>query len=223
MQASLDQILQNLESLRATQGEEAYKQAVDALAVMLINETSGVEWLKRAFPDLDLDRVRKLSADIAAKKAAAAPPNDMLALIRTHVPHLQTQAQLDLFMMAFNAFTLTFDSYYAGNPEAAEHARASLNKTLDLAQEVTRLSDQVSEMPPEARSEAASQYVDSPKQFTEADTKAALMAELEALTTKVGLNEWYTSERKRIDGVVSKTLRDELFDAIRAKQQSLLN
>jgi hypothetical protein len=223
MQASLDDIVKSLEVIRATQGEEAYLRARDSLAVMLINQPRGEEFLNMAFPGLDLEPIRQRAAEAEAQKKTAAPPNDMLALIRTHVPHLQTQAQLDTFMLAFNAFTLVFDSYFAGNFEAGDQARESLSKTLDLAHQVGQMGAQVNEIPPEARSDEASKFVEPPKQFTEADEKNQLMAELGSIMTKRGLNEWYQSERKRIDGVVSKRLRDELFDAIRAKDQSLLN
>jgi hypothetical protein len=223
MQASREEILKNLETLRALQGEEAYGQARDALALMLIGQPSGEAFLKGAFPDLDIERIRGLAQQNAAAKTAQAPANDMLALIRTHVPHLQTQAQLDVFMLAFNAFTLTFDSYFAGNLEAATTARETMNKALDLIQEAGAMAERVAEIPPEERSPEAAKYVETPKLFTEADEKAKLMAELDAITTTSGLNEWYRNERKRIDGVVSKTLRDELFDAIRAKQNQFIN
>lgn len=223
MQASRDEILKNLEALRSQHGEEAYGQARDSLALMLIGQPRGEDFLKDAFPDLDLERIRALAQQVTDQKAAQAPANDMLALIRTHVPHLQTQAQLDIFMMAFNAFTLTFDSYFSGNLEAAEAARGSMNKALDLIQAAGNMAERVAEIPAEERSAEASKYVDAPKQFTEADEKVKLMAELDALTTHSGLSEWYRNERKRIDGVVSKTLRDELFDAIRTKQNQFIN
>ncbi len=223
MQASRDEILTNLELLRAQQGEEAFGQARDALALMLIGQPSGEAFLKDAFPDLDLERIRELSRQNQEVKAAQAPANDMLALIRTHVPHLQTQAQLDLFMMAFNAFTLTFDSYFSGNLETAASARASMNQALDLSQEAGKVAERVAEIPVEERSPEAAKYVEVPKQFTETDEKVKLMAELDAIMTQGGLNEWYRNERKRIDGVVSKTLRDELFDAIRTKQNQFIN
>lgn len=221
MQTTRDELLKNLEVLRATQGEDAYLQARDALAAMLINQPRGEDFLKSAFPDLDLERIRVVAQEVAAKNQAATPPNDMLSLIRTHVPHLKSEAQLDVFMLAFNAFTLTFDSYFAGNPEAGDKARTTMDKALDLAQKFGRMEAQVAEIPLEERSAEASKFVDAPKQFTEVDEKNRLMTELGALMTKSGLNEWYRSERKRIDGVVSKTLRDELFDAIRAKQSQL--
>jgi hypothetical protein len=223
MQTSRDEILKNLETLRAQQGEEAYGQARDALALMLINQPRGEDFLKETFPDLDLDRIRELARQNENGRKAQAPANDMLALIRTHVPHLQTQAQLDVFMLAFNAFTLTFDSYFAGNVEAAKTARASMDKALDLVQEAGAMAGRVAEIPPEERSPEAAKYVEPPKLFTEADEKNKLVAELETITTSSSLNEWYRNERKRIEGVVSKTLRDELFDAIRSKQSQFIN
>lgn len=223
MQASRDEILKNLEDLRARQGEDAYVQARDSLAMMLINQPRGEDFLKDAFPDLDLERIRELSHQATAAKTAQAPVNDMLALLRTHVPNLQTQAQLDVFMMAFNAFTLAFDSYFSGKLETAAAARQSLNKAFDLIQEAGDMAERVAEIPPEERSAEASKYVEPPKLFTEADEKARLMTELDAITSGSGLNEWYRNERKRIDGVVSTTLRNELFDAIRAKQNQFVN
>jgi len=223
MQASRDEILKNLETLRAQQGEEAYRQARDSLALMLVGQPRGEEFLKDAFPDLDIEGLREMARQAAAEKTAQAPVNDMLALIRTHVPHLQTEAQLDIFMTAFNAFTLTFDSYFANNPEAALKARATVNQALDLAQQAGTVAQQVAEMPAEDRSSEAQKFVETPRLFTEADEKVRLLAELGTLTSKNELNNWYRNERKRIDGVVSKTLRDELFDAIRIKHSQYSN
>jgi hypothetical protein len=60
-------------------------------------------------------------------------------------------------------------------------------------------------------------------QFTEEDDQRCLLTELASITTVQALNTWYLGERSRIDKVVSKRYRDELFDAIREKKASLSN
>lgn len=149
--------------------------------------------------------------------------NDMLSLIRMHVPHLQTQAQLDLYMTAFNAFTLTFDSLISGDQEQAKTSRQVLDQSLELIPKLNDAAERVAEIPSAEQSAEASKLVSPPKLFTEADEQARLLVELDKLESSGALNNWYQSERGRIDGVVSKQLRDQLFDAIRAKQSRLLS
>lgn len=221
METNRDEILKGLEEVRKHHGEEAYVRARKHLAVMLILQPRGEDFLKLAFPDLDLEPIR----EEAAKQKVAQPqaPDEMLSMIRTHIPNMKSQLHYEIFMASFRAFTLVLDSYFAGNQEAAETCRKTLDEALNMAKRVHEVEAKVAEIPPEERGPEATRFTAPPKEFTEAETQKALLTELGALTSKEALGEWYKSERQRIDAVVTAAYRNPLFDAIRAKQASFSN
>jgi len=218
MEMKQEDLLKSLEEVRQKHGEEAYNTARKNLALMLILQPRGENFLKQAFPDLDLEPIR----EEAAKKQMGQPqaPDDMISMMRMHLPNMRSQLHYDIFMACFRAFTLTLDNYFAGNQAAAEKCRSTLNDALDMGKKVRGLEEQVQEIPPENRGPEAEKFTTPPKEFTEAETQQALLTELAGITTNTDLGAWYHRERKRIDTVVTAKYRNPLFDAIRAKQQT---
>ena len=218
MKVSREELLKQLEILKAEHGEEAYLQAKQSLINILILQPEGEKYLKAAFPDLDVEAAKKSAQETASRPFQT---EDLLGMIRTYLPNLKTEGQMQLFMTAFDTFVLTLNSYYAGDLETAGKAREALNKVLDVAELMPELQNKVQEVPAEQRSEAASNLVNPPRAFHEIEDQRRLLAELEGLKDRGSLNEWYRTQRSRIDRVVTPAYRNELFDAIRAKQDQL--
>jgi len=225
METNRAELLKGLEDLRAKHGEDAYVKACRDLSKLLILQPRGEEFLKGTFPDLDLDAIRKeAERDKEMQKSlSGSSGDDLLSLMRLHVPSIQTQSHFDVFMSAFKALTLAVDSYFSGNFEAGDKARDALGISLDMAKRVSEVEAKIHEIPPEQRSPEAAMFVEPPKEFKEVEEQRRLLAELDAVPTQEDLNSWYKSERLRIDSVVTKKYRDELFDAIRDRQRALSN
>jgi len=221
MELKRDDLLKNLKDLREQHGEDAYEKARDSLARMLLRQPKGPEFLKDAFPDHDFG---PLLAEMLTEVAAEVPStNEMLTLIHTYLPHLKTGAQLDLFMVSFYALTQVFEYSFMGDVFKEAEAREVLRGTLERVSMMAGMAEQVSEIPDQDRSQAASRFVDPPSIFGEAKEQLDLLTELAAISTQQEFNSWYRGERSRIDSVVSKQSRDTLFDAIRTKRGRLAN
>ncbi len=218
METNQAELLKNLEAVRREHGDDAYNTARKNLALLLILQPRGEEFLRASFPDLDLNAIRE-----EAQQKQPTSSNDMLALIRMYLPHLKTQMQYEVFTMAFEALMKTLDNFFAGTLETGDQARDVLTKALDAARKVAEIQERVAEIPQEQRSVAAASFVEPPKAFTEVEDQRRLLAELDALTSREPPTKWYIEQRARIDRVVTPTHRNELFDAIRNKQQALLN
>jgi hypothetical protein len=147
----------------------------------------------------------------------------MMEALKAQVPGLQTQAQLNAFMAAFDALRLHLGHIFSSAPaDQKTQSYAALLSSLDVAQKVTDVVERLREVPEAAQAGgAASQFVDPPKQFGEYDTQKQLMMELETIGTYENLATWYEANRKRIDEVVSPPLRNALLDAIRTKRNAL--
>lgn len=144
----------------------------------------------------------------------------MLASIRQAMPGVQTQAQFNLVLAAFDAVKVTLNASFLGDKRAAAAAREVLLKALDSADRVTELSVKLSAVPEAATSKEAEVYKTRPLQFDEYDTMKSLLIELQGISEGPRLVEWYNTNREKIDRVVSPKLRNELLDTIRAKKNS---
>ena len=150
------------------------------------------------------------------------PSDDMmLAAIKAQVPNLRTQAQFNAFMSCFDALKTTLNAYYGGENASAELAREALNKGLDMAKQISEMAEKLEEMPDEVKSDAAKEFTAPAKELHEYDVHRELVAELSSLTSQEALQDWYQGHRDQMDRVVSQKLRNELFDAIRAKRSEL--
>lgn len=218
MQLPKDALLTQLERVRQAGGQPAYDKAVRALALDLILKPHGEEFLKDAFPNLDLAAIRAAAEQSNQEKAQLPDDQAMLKMMRAQIPNMRTQAHFNIFMASFEALRLTLDAYFGGDLEKAEVARKALTDSLDASQQVVQMEAQLKEIPEDQRSEAASEFLQPPKEFHEFDEQRALMAELDQITSMAQLQAWYAGTADRRNRVVSSSLRNPLIDAIRRKR-----
>jgi hypothetical protein len=217
-------ILQHLRKIRETQGEDAYQAVLLEVATDLYLRPHGGEGLVLdTFPDIDIERVKK-SAE--ARKTAKAPPTQtpdmmMLNMLRQQMPALKTQAQFNVFMVAFDALRGTLNAYFGGQTAGAEIARDALNKALDMAAKVTEIAESLKEIPEEQRSDQANTFTSEPVQFHEYDEHRSLLLELTNIKTYAELQQWYLTTEPRRSKIVSQNLRNELFDNVRLRREEL--
>lgn len=243
----LDPLLKQLASLREQHGEETYNQARREIALAIILKPKGDEFVKKMWPDLDLDELRKAANEKLTGSVKAEPVNEgstpkrgpkeahgpdprrqvgdvnsvMVEMLRQQIPSLTTQAQFNAFMACFDALRGTLDAYFRGDAKQAAESRDALNQGLDMAARLKQVAEQVAEIPEEERSRNAQALLDPPAQYEEGSACERLLAELEAITSIPHLSVWYTKNRVTLDGVVSQQLRNKLFDAIRNKRNEL--
>ena len=219
----LHDLVTHFEKIRSEQGEEAYLKARSNFARVMILKPRGDEFLKSAFPDLDLEAVR---AEVA-KQVPAAPsvvPNPqeaMLQAIRAQIPNLKTQAQFNLFMKTFDALRLTLNAAFGLDESAFNEGKKALDLALNSALAISKVVDQLQEMPEAATSLAAEEFKQPPREFQEYDVHKSLVTELGMISNSAELHRWYDKNRSRIDQVVSQSLRDDLFDKIRSIKKTL--
>lgn len=214
-------LLAHFEKIRMEQGEEAYQAAKNRFAMGMILKDRGDEYLKNLFPDMDLDQVRA-----EAQKAQAAGPQlnaheAMLNAFRGQVPNLKTQAQFTLFMRSFDALRMTMNAAFGLDKDTYEQGKKALGMVVDSAFKLSEVVQTLSENPEAATSKAAEEFKSPPKEFHEYDIQKSLLTELAMLKNGEELQRWYDNNRTRMDGVVSQSLRNELFDAIRVKKKEL--
>jgi hypothetical protein len=218
---STEQLVTQLNRIREEHGEEAYQQARRGFAKGVILKPNGDKFITNAFPDMDLDELRKEAESEQATAAKASPEEAMMGMIQQQIPNIKTQAQLNTFMAAMDALRTCVNNYFGRDPEAADRARQALNKALDMAAKMPEIEDQLAEMPDDIKSDEAKAFTAEPKEFHEHDKQRALVVELAGITDRDELERWYATNRQTIDEVSDQRLRNELFDSIRLKRKEL--
>ena len=143
----------------------------------------------------------------------------LIDIIQERVPHLRTQAQMDILEAALEAVLQYHDCVYGNNLDGAERLRPLIDKTLDLPILASSIGSKLEGEPEAATSEAAQSF--KSEAFEEVQIQHGLLAELEELASSSELAQWYSNSRADRDKVVSQSLRDELYDAIRDKKKDL--
>lgn len=220
-QVNIEQLVAHLNRIREVHGDDAYNEARRGFAVNLILKPNGDKFIGKAFPDLDLDELRKEAEAQQATAEKAGPEEMMMGMLRQQVPNIKTQAQLNTFMACFDALRTCINHYFGRSPKEAQTAREALGKALDMAAKMPEIEDQLAEMPEDVKSAEAKAFTSEPKEFHEYDKQRRLLAEADATTSRGGLDEWYGKNRDTMDEIVDQRLRNELFDAIRAKRKEL--
>lgn len=218
MKINREELLRTLEEVRALEGEEAYYKARHALALMLVGTDAGKTFLAETFADLDVEAVYR-----EAVSSKTATDQDLFNLMRLQVPNLKTQSQFDAYRLAFEALSYMADAYFSGNETLAERSRVALENAITAIQEASKLVERAQAIPEEDRGQAVANALRPPREFTEVEEQRRLLAELDAVTDLTSLNQWYHDSRSRMELVVSQPYRNQLFDAIREKQQKLSN
>ena len=121
-------------------------------------------------------------------------------------------------MSCFESLQHYLNASFGRDTATAKKLREGLDKALDLAPKMTEVTERLEDTPEATTNK---DFVKPPDQFTEEATQKELLEELGRLSSRSGLQSWYEDQRARIDTVVSPSLRDKLFDAIRAKKRDL--
>lgn len=214
-----EQLLAQLEEVRKNHGDQAFEDAKRGLAQDLILKPNGETFLKNAFPDMDLEAVRAEAEKTQEEIAQATSPEEMMRrMMQQQIPNLKTQGHYNFFMQAFDALRKTLNSYFGGDAKTGDEARVALGKVLDAAKKIPEIERQLKEMPESAMSEATREFTQPAKELHEFDNQRQLMTELAGLEDAAALKRWYEARQDQIDGIVSKSIRDELFDTIRKRR-----
>lgn len=147
--------------------------------------------------------------------------NIMAQAMRQLIPELKTQVQLNAFIAGFDSFKLLCNAIFAENSSLEDQARTAFEKSLEAMKVATRLSNQFQEIPAEERGPSATQFVEAPLQFGEYDLQKRLLTELDRIQNTGALTEWYQNTKGDREKIISQSLRNILFDAIRSKREEL--
>lgn len=142
--------------------------------------------------------------------------------VKREVPGITSQAQYNAFAAAFDAFRLTVNSIFTGDASQEAQGRDALEKAFDVCKKVTEITEKLREVPEAASGASASMFTQPPNQLLEYDIQKALLAELETIESLEELTDWYNStpSKERREKLVSQSIRNAFFDAVRVKQKS---
>jgi len=210
---------------RGKEGEEEYIQAVQEVAQRFMGSPEGEAALRTLLPDFDFDAIKgsgKADTPPMPEFGQTSQERIMLQMLGQQIPNMKTQAQLTVFMAAFDALRLTLNGYFGNSFVAAEQARIALDQALDMSKQTTGITSKIREV--ENKSDTAKNFeVETlpPSNVHEYDNVKALMAGLGAISSLNDLNKWYAQNRSALDKIVDSKLRDQVFDAVRTKKQQL--
>lgn len=205
------ELLQLLERIRTEQGEPAYQNARKAFVLKQIGRPGAEETLREWFPDLDIDALK-------SQATSAAPP---LHTLQGLMPGVRTEAQARLTVACFEALKAYLEANFTRNMVAIHMAKDALDKALSVVANLLYVEDGVQEIPVEQRSSVAQSFMDPPKGHREQEVLDALLDQLSKITTNSELQDWYQGTSADRNKIVTPSLRNQLFDTIRAKRRNL--
>jgi hypothetical protein len=233
VEIKLEQMVETLQHIRRNHGDEDFHRALRGLFRDLLWKEGGEAYIERLLQALgqpagvDLEGLKaEARADFekqtgARSEGATDPVKVLEAAIKQAVPNCKTQAHFDLILNAWQALQLYINAAYGFDQETAAKAREGLNRLLDLAPQLAATHEKLEDNP-EATTNR--DFIEPPKQTTEAEAQRRLMAEVDKISSLSDLNAWYAAFKPLIDhSIVTRRLRDELLDAIRAKKAALTN
>lgn len=249
MQLDLDQVISHLQKVRAQHGDEHYHAALKGLFRDLILKEGGAQYITKLLEklgetSLDVDSLRQelLEPMLASVRAAGINVDDLEVpkdvapskasqpatvsariieqTIQQGMPNCKTKAHFDLVMQASETLRVYLDAAFGFDMVTANKARVGLLQLLDLAPQVASVAQKLEEHPEATTNK---DYVEPPAYLSEGPAQQALLGELANINDRAVLDHWYVASKARLDGIVSQRLRDELFDAIRAKKHALSN
>lgn len=215
-------MVETLTRIREAYGEDKFKYAAaHSIRMILAQHPERKEDIREALAGMvDVDELLQKNTS----KYPDLPTGDMMfQAIRQSMPGIQTQAQFDVTMSAFDALRAVLNAIFLSDKEGAKKAQESLLSALTAAHEVTDLSIKLSQVPEAATSAAAEQFKRPPSQYVEMAVKQELEEKLEKVTGLAELNDWYKTNRSDIDRVTTQALRNELVEKIRAKKREYAN
>lgn len=228
----LGQFVTEMNRIRREHGEEAYRTAAKNAAKMALGRGGNAEkFMRGALKDVvDFDEIQRerdaefapppREADPPRQPPPEAPPADeaMAKAIMGQIPGCETQAQFNAMLACFDALRLLLTAIFTGSKSSEVESHKALAKALEVAMTATEISHKLKDVPEAATSKGAEEFKQPPKQFHEHDVQRELLNELATIHTVEAFSGWYASNRARMDQVASASLRNVLFDAIRAKK-----
>lgn len=231
----LGKFVVEMNRIRREHGEEAYREAAKNAAKMAMARGGKAElFMRGALKDVvDFDAIkREREAEFAPPPREPEPPKPppptplpadeaMAKAIMGQIPGCETQAQFNAMLACFDALRLLLAAIFINNKESGVRAKEALDRALMVAVTATDIAGKLKDVPEAAMGPGAEEFKEPPKQFHEHDIQRSLLAELATVTALDALNAWYQTNRTRMDQVVSPSLRNVLFDAIKTKKAEI--
>lgn len=221
-------IVAKLRAIKEKYGEDAYQEGIEDFAQQYIGSETGEAILLQVFPDFDLEAFK---AGGAGRRKAVSPPmpdfgqstqeEQMLQMLGQQIPNMKTQAQLTVFMAAFDGLRMTLNEYFGGNYVQAEAARNALNTALDLGRQVAGISEKLEDVSNATKSDTAVMFetqVPIVEAVLEQDIKQ-LLGELDSVDGQEALAVWYEKHKQSLESITDQKLRNKVYDKIRTKKR----
>lgn len=235
MDSRFTDLLQQFQKVRAEQGDEAFEAAVREYAEKAIE--SGENFIP-GMAGAVFEQYRQAQAEIHSAQEASRATREaqaqqvrntqptevdpaMLRVIQQSIPSMKSQAQFNAFMTSFDALRGLMNAIFARDPKAEKDFSDGLKKAIDAARMMTEMTERLQDVPDAAEGKLADEFKHPPRQFGEAGLQQTLLAELAEINELDVLTRWWTDNRKRVDDVVSPSLRNPLIDAVREKKNKL--
>ena len=232
------EMLQRFAKIREEQGEAAFEAAVSEYANKAIEsgDTSFIPGMTdAAFGEFQKAQEAYRAAQEEAKPQREAVAENMknarrteaemdqgfLRVIQKSIPAMKSQAQFNAFMASFEALRGVMNAIFARDEKTERELLDALAKSIDAARKMTDITERLREVPEAAESKLADEFKNPPRQFGEYDLQRGLLSELAQVDSLEALQRWWAENRRRIDDVVSPSLRNPLIDAVRAKKEAL--
>lgn len=200
-----------LNDIKATQGEQAWRNEIRSLAKHGLKAGGNNErFWRTVIKDFDW-----IDADALLRE-----PDDYIEseVRKRKLPENASQAQCDAFLACVDALLIVAGSINNADPENEAIGRRLLDRSIEGFREATKITKTLQETPEAATSPAAEVFKHPPAERDEHQIQRELLGEIEAITDPDRLANWYDESKSRFKGVKTQKLRNEIFDAIRAKR-----
>jgi hypothetical protein len=213
----------HLQAFLAQHGEEAWRSEIHRLVVAALQtQSEQQEAFWRSFTK-DFDWLKWEQLEAQAQASAQIPADRLIAeTLKREMPGLKSQAQYNAVVGAMQAVQLLINALLDRDKEREQEARKALDIAFETVSKATELTLKLEDVPEAAQSDKARIFKDAPQQFQEAEIQASLLSELAKLTSVDKLTDWYERTRDKRDRLMTQSLRDALFDAVRAKRRALM-
>jgi len=164
--------------------------------------------------------LEKVMSEVEPPKAPQAPAYDKKELfkaLKTTVPNLETEAEMELLMTAMDALRLAFNLYLGGDPKA-DAARDGLLQIFEaIRQAKVAHGKEGFDIP-----NVSGKFTKPPEGVEVVDLVAQeLLKELGAISSGGDLQDWYESAKKKIVNIQDSKTRNMVYSAIRSRKLEL--
>lgn len=223
---ALSTFVTKLNDIRKRYGDGPWREAMIKFGVDCLNAGGQTErFAKELINGLAEEGLSWAQVEAAAAEPPKSPAPTMdemfMKALQQQLPGLKSQAQFTAFQGAFEAFRAISNAILAKNKEAETTAKEALEKGFETLRMATDLTQKLEDVPEAATSAEAEEFKRPPAEFQEYDVQRSLLSELSKISTLSELNEWWKTNRQRVDQVKSPSLRNPLIDLVREKKAHL--